>query len=136
VENEAREGHHRAEDGGRHRSSEPRPIDPPSFRDEFYYNFRAILLIPLMSVILVGWGVETALDVQGDVPKRLLGVAAAVAGVFFSVSLVLYFKPGRLAGDSWRLGTARRRLGFMLRHAWMMVVLAVGLLWLLGAIAN
>ena len=134
--NEAREGQHRAEDGGRHRSSEPAPIDPPNFRDEFYYNFRAILSIPLMSVILVGWGVETALDVQGDVLKRLLGVVAAVVGVFFSVSLWLYFRPGRLAGDSWRFSTGRRRLGFLLRHAWMLVVLAVGLLWLLGTITD
>ena len=89
-----------------------------------------------MSVILIGWGVQAALDAKGDLLHRLLGVAAGVAGVFFAVSLWLYFKPGRLAGDTWRFSTARRRLGFILRHAWMLVVLAVGLLWLLRVITD
>ena len=126
---------HRGEGAGRHRGGRtPAPIDPPRFRDEFYYNFRAILLIPLMAVILIGWGVETALNDERGGAQRLLGVAAVAAGVFFSLSLWLYFKPGRLAGDQWRFSARRRWLGFMLRHAWMLVILAAGLLWLLGAI--
>ncbi len=124
---------HRGEAAGRHRRGRPpAPIDPPRFRDEF----PSILLIPLTAVGLIRWGVESALNDERGGAQRLLGVAAVALGVFFSLSLCLYFKPGRLADDPWRFSARRRWLGFMLRHAWMVVVLAAGLLWFWGAIST
>jgi hypothetical protein len=113
---------------GRHRSDEPRPIKPPRLRDEFYYNFRTLILIPLMSVALIGWGVGAALEAEGSVARRLSGVLAVAAGLLFAVSLWLYFRPGPLASERWRRSVARRRLGFALRHAWSLVVIGAGVL--------
>lgn len=117
---------------GRHRSDEPPPIDPPRLRDELYYNFRVLILIPLMSLILIGWGVTAALDAEGGVIHRLSGVAAVVVGALFAASLRLYFKPGPLATERWRRSPGRRRIGFALRHAWSLVVIGAALFWVVG----
>jgi hypothetical protein len=134
VGDEGRDQAEELESAGRHRTNEPRPIEPPRLRDEFYYNFRTLILIPLMSVILIGWGVGAALDADSSVARRLAGAGAAAAGVLFAVSLWLYFKPGPLASERWRRTVGRRRIGFVLRHAWSLVVIGAGVLWLVGAL--
>lgn len=132
VEDIGRDQAEELESAGRHRTNEPRPIEPQRLRDEFYYNFRTLILIPLMSVILIGWGVGAALDTDSSVARRLAGVGAAAAGVLFAASLWLYVRPGPLASDRWRRSVGRRRIGFVVRHAWSRVVIGAGVLWLMG----
>ena len=74
---------------GRHRSSEPPPLEPPSLRDELKYNFRALVAVPLLSLIATLWGVDAALDGGRGWGHRLLGVAALASGVLFGTSLWL-----------------------------------------------
>ncbi len=110
--------------GGRHRSSEPPPLRPPSLRHELSYNFRALLLVPLLSLIVIVWGVDAAIDGDRGWGHRLYGLAAVASGVLFATSLWLYLRPGPLADHEWRVSAGRRRLGYAFRHAWLWVLLA------------
>lgn len=112
---------------GRHRSGEPKPIEPPRFRDELRDDFRTLMLVPLISLALIGWGLGAALNPAGTLSGRSLGIAAVGAGTLFAASLWLYFKPGPLAGEHWRRTASRRRIGFALRHAWSLVVIGAAL---------
>ena len=109
---------------GRHRSSEPPPLEPPSLRDELKYNFRALMAVPLLSLMAILWGADAALDDGRGWGHRLLGVSAVASGVLFGTSLWLYLSPGPLATHEWRVSPGRRRLGYAFRHAWVWVLLA------------
>ena len=91
-------------------------------------DFRALLLVPLLSLIVIVWGVDAAIDGDRRWGHRLNGLAAAASGVLFATSLWLYLRPGPLADHEWRVSAGRRRLGYAFRHAWLWVLLAAATL--------
>jgi hypothetical protein len=115
---------------GRHRSSEPRPLEPPRLRDELAVGgWRTPILIFLAGIGLIGWGVQAAFDSRNASTHQWLGFAAVCGGLTLMASYWLYLKPGVLGETDWQHNPHRRRLAFIVRHLWLfaLVISAIAL---------
>lgn len=121
---------------GRHRSTDPRPLDPPGLGEELRENFRTVVFIFLVVVGLIGWGVSAATDDTGGAERQWLGVASILGGLIVAGSYWLYLDPGHLASDDWLRNRGKRRIGFVLRHAWILALIGPLIIWIVGQLLS
>jgi len=111
-------GRQPAEDGGRHRGKDHRPIEPPGFWSEFKTDPRESIFVLCAGWLAIGWGTETTLGGDADPLTHLAAIGTAAGGALILTSYLLYFRPGPLALPAWQKVPARRRAVFVIRHLW------------------
>jgi hypothetical protein len=85
-------------------------------------NPRALMGVPLGSLIAIGSGFDLIARSAGSNWVALQGFGLVVGGVFLSVSYWLWARPGPLGQPKWTVGGPRLWIGLFIRHFWILTI--------------